>query len=218
MRTSDTGRRLVFWDVDTQRDFMEPDGALYVPGAAALAPNLARLTETVRRVGGTLVASVCDHTEADAEISATPDFRRTFPPHCLRGTSGHEKIEATRLRAPVVIDNRPYAEDELAPLLAGPGGEILLKKQAFDVFTNPATTLLVALLRPVRIVVYGVALDICVDRAIVGLVGAGRQVLFVKDASRAIDADAGGRCMAYWQRLGVAFTTTEAVATGGAFA
>jgi nicotinamidase/pyrazinamidase len=218
MRTATIPRRLVFWDVDTQRDFMEPDGALYVPGAAALISNLERLTATVRRLGGILVATVCDHTETDAELSVAPDFRRTFPPHCLRGTPGHEKIEATRLRSPVAIDNRPYAEDTLARLLPGPGGEILIKKQAFDVFTNPATTLLIALLNPHPVVVYGVALDLCVDRAIVGLADAGCHVLFVEDASCAIDADRGRLCVARWRRLGVGFTTTDEVVGGAAFA
>ena len=33
---------LVFFDVDTQRDFMEPDGALYVARATEIIPNLAR--------------------------------------------------------------------------------------------------------------------------------------------------------------------------------
>jgi hypothetical protein len=35
----------VFWDVDTQVDFMSPEGKLYVPGAETIAPNLGRLTD-----------------------------------------------------------------------------------------------------------------------------------------------------------------------------
>jgi len=33
----------VFWDVDTQVDFMLPDGKLYVPGAEETAPAMRRL-------------------------------------------------------------------------------------------------------------------------------------------------------------------------------
>ena len=34
----------VFFDVDTQLDFLYPAGALYVPGAETLLPALTRLT------------------------------------------------------------------------------------------------------------------------------------------------------------------------------
>jgi nicotinamidase/pyrazinamidase len=37
-------RHLIFWDVDTQADFMLPQGKLYVPGAETIIPTLARLT------------------------------------------------------------------------------------------------------------------------------------------------------------------------------
>ena len=56
----------VFYDGDTQRDFLEPDGALYVPAAAPIIPNLARLTRLARagtpriRVIGT-VCRPCPH-------------------------------------------------------------------------------------------------------------------------------------------------------------
>ena len=37
-------REIVFLDIDTQNDFMRVKGALYVPGAQALIPNLKALT------------------------------------------------------------------------------------------------------------------------------------------------------------------------------
>ncbi len=39
---------LVFVDVDTQRDFLDPDGALSIAGAGAIRPTLARLTAFAR--------------------------------------------------------------------------------------------------------------------------------------------------------------------------
>ena len=35
----------VFWDVDTQVDFMRADGSLYVDGAETIVSNLAALTD-----------------------------------------------------------------------------------------------------------------------------------------------------------------------------
>jgi len=206
--------RLVFWDVDTQRDFMQPDGALYVPQAEALMPQLERLTRYARERGITIVASMDDHEDADPEISRSPDFRLTFPPHCLRGTAGREKIPATELHHPVVIENRPYEHNELARLLPAQGAEIIITKQHFDVFSNPATPTLLSVLRPDTVAVYGVALDLCVHHAILGLTGCVRRVLFVEDAARAIDQQAAERCTTHWLRLGVTFTTTHEIVEG----
>src|SRR5262245_29953188 len=100
---------VVFWDVDTQVDFMVPEGKLYVPGAVEITENLARLTRHARARNLPRVASVCDHVLEDAEISAAPDLRTMFPPHCLRGSAGQRKIPATAMENPVVVPNR--AED-----------------------------------------------------------------------------------------------------------
>src|SRR5690606_24687307 len=48
---------LVFVDIDTQRDFLEPNGALAIDGAAAIVPNLARLTQFARERGILVLAT-----------------------------------------------------------------------------------------------------------------------------------------------------------------
>jgi nicotinamidase/pyrazinamidase len=202
---------LVFWDVDTQRDFMEPHGALYVPGAAALLPHLRQLTEHARNRRIPVVASVCAHNESDDEISAEPDYRHTFPTHCLRGTRGQEKVPATAMWQPLVIENRPYDRAELTRCLAGAPTEILLEKQQFDVFSNPATEMLLAVMKILSVVVYGVATDVCVHHAVVGLARRGCRVRVAEDATAALDPEAATRCVAAWHQLGVTLTTTSAV-------
>ena len=77
-----------------------PDGKLYVPDAVAITANLERLTRHARERGIPRVASVDDHTLEDSEISDTPDFRETFPPHCLHGTEGQKKIRRHRHDVP----------------------------------------------------------------------------------------------------------------------
>ncbi|NQU88116.1 MAG: cysteine hydrolase, partial [Mariniphaga sp.] len=37
--------KILFWNVDTQKDFIDPDGKLYVPGAELIKGNLNVLTE-----------------------------------------------------------------------------------------------------------------------------------------------------------------------------
>ena len=93
----------VLWDVDTQVDFMEPNGKLYVPGARDVAPAMERLVDAARAARIVHVASADDHELTDPEISDAPDFQNTYPPHCLRGTAAprrsSRRSSATRCRS-----------------------------------------------------------------------------------------------------------------------
>jgi len=202
---------VVFWDEDTQHDFMDPDGKLYVPGAERIVPNLARLTRCARQYSVPIVAVMCDHTESDAEISTQPDWRSTFPAHCLRGTPGQERIDATAPRHPTYIENRPYTHAELEAFWRTCRGEIVIKKQGLDPFSNPATAVLLDVIDPRTVVVYGVAEDVCVHHAIMGLSGGGRRIWYVSDASQPINAEDALRCENEWRQRGVEFVNTAAV-------
>jgi len=200
----------VLWDVDTQVDFVEPDGKLPVPGAAELAPAFERLVQAARAGGIVHVASADDHEPTDPEISDEPDFETTFPPHCLRGTRGAEKVAETKQRDPLPLAAEPYPPARLAQLARGKR-EILLLKKSVDVFTNPNADPLLDLLDPDEVVVFGVATDVCDDAAIRGLLRRGRNVCFVEDAARGLDDARTAVCTAAWRERGVRFTTVEEV-------
>ena len=89
----------LFWDVDTQIDFLSPQGKLYVPGAEKIIPNLRRLTKYA-----------ADHTipivsSTDAHVQNDPEFSQ-YPPHCLVGTEGQKKVEETLLAEHLIVPNR----------------------------------------------------------------------------------------------------------------
>jgi nicotinamidase/pyrazinamidase len=197
--------RVIFWDVDTQHDFMDPDGKLYVPGAEALVPVLAALTDFAHRHGIPIVASSDDHVPAHAEISDTPDWTTTFPPHCLRGTAGQRKIAATRLVTPLVLE--PAREDpaSLAVRFWAHRGDFLLLKHELDVFSNPNTRTVLRALAPEAIVLYGVATDFCDRLAIEGLLRERPEatLFFVADAAGAIDRAKGDALEREWPARGV---------------
>jgi len=202
--------RRIFWDVDTQVDFMEPSGKLYVPGARDVAPALERLVDAARAAGVVHVASADDHELTDPEISGDPDFRSTFPPHCLRGTHGAEKILETKQRDPLPLSLVPFPPG-LIPGLVGGRREILLLKKNFNVFTNPNTEPLLDALDPEEIVVFGVATDVCDDAAILGFLLRGRRVRFVEDAASGLDEARVAACTAVWRERGVEFSSAEEV-------
>jgi nicotinamidase/pyrazinamidase len=195
----------LLWDVDTQVDFVHADGKLAVPGAEEAVPAMTRLVEAARGVGIPHVASADDHELTDAEISDDPDFATTYPPHCLRGTRGADKIPGTEQSDPV-----PLALTEVPDRWLR-GREFLLLKKHFDVFTNPNADRLLHLLDPDEIVLFGVATDVCDDAAVRGLLARGRTVTFVEEASRGLDEIRTASCTASWREGGVRFASLDEV-------
>jgi len=202
--------RVVLWDVDTQVDFMLPHGKLYVPGAEETAPAMAQLVAAARAAGVVHVASADDHELTDPEISHAPDWRNTYPPHCLRGTRGATKIPETDQEDPLPLALIPYPPGLLPGLVEG-RREILLLKKNFDVFTNPNASPLLDALDPDEIVVFGVATDVCDDAAIRGFLQRGRRVRFVEDAARGLDEERVAAATAAWREHGVRFSTAAEV-------
>jgi nicotinamidase/pyrazinamidase len=200
--------RRILWDVDTQVDFVRADGKLAVPGAEEAIPAMARLVEWARAEGIPHVASADDHELTDPEISPEPDFSTTYPPHCLRGTHGAEKIPETAQADPVPLALTPVPDRWLE------GREFLLLKKHFDVFTNPHADRLLELLDPEEVVLFGVATDVCNDAAIRGLLARGRSVTFVEDAARGLDEARTAACTADWRAAGVRFSSSADLPMG----
>lgn len=201
----DGSMRRLLWDVDTQADFVKANGKLAVPDAEAAVPSMARLVGAARAAGIPHVASADDHELTDDEISAQPDYRETYPPHCLRGTRGAEKVPETAQADPVPLALTLVPEHWLE------GREFLLLKKHFDVFTNPNADVLLDRLDPDEVVVFGVATDVCDDAAIRGLLARGRAVTFVPEASRGLDVDRTTACLEDWRARGVRFATVDQV-------
>lgn len=205
--------RPVLWDVDTQVDFALPGGKLYVPGAEDALTNMERLVRWAHEAGIVHVASADDHELGDEEISLDPDFDRTWPPHCLRGTPGAQRVPETAQLDPVPLGLEPLAPAAVADLIRG-HREILLLKKTVDVFDNPNTDAVLEALQPSEVVLFGLATDVCDHRAIVGLRERGHPVTFVEDASRAISDERAAACAAEWSDLAVRVSRTDAVLAG----
>lgn len=205
----------VFWDVDTQVDFMKSSGKLYVPGSEEIIPVLQRLTDHAHGRGIRIIASADDHVPGHRELSDAPDWRATFPEHCMRGTPGQRKIAETTLRDPLIIEPDPQEPAALVARVRAHGGDVLFHKHWFDVFSNPNVLPVVDALAPDHIVLYGVALDVCDKYAVEGLrrERPGIPLTVVTDAVRPIDAAAGAALLTDWAGRGVRLATSAEVLT-----
>jgi nicotinamidase/pyrazinamidase len=193
-----TGEKVVFVDVDTQFDFMDPDGKLYVPGAENLVPNLRRL---INHAGSHKIPVI---STADAHVHNDPEFK-DFPPHCVKGEPGQERIPATQMEGAVVI---PTEGPEPSLVIAR---QVIVEKQTIDVFENTRLEDVLKEVSPDRIYVFGVTTEYCVRAAALGLRKRGYPVVLVKDAVQAINDVDGDKALQKMEAAGVRFTTTDEV-------
>lgn len=170
---------VIFIDIDTQYDFCHPTGKLYVPGAESLAPVLKQLISHALQHGIPILAS------ADAHAPDDPEFEQ-FPPHCVRGTAGQAKIDATALDEALVIKPETAAQSIAQQLQTHDIPAVVLEKQVFDVFANPHTDTVLQVSGAETAVVFGVATDYCVRAAVMGLKARNLKVIVVKDAIKAV--------------------------------
>jgi len=196
-------RKTAFLDVDTQRDFMVPRGRLYVPGARMVSTNIRCLVAHAAERGIRLFSSVDAHLEGDPEFEV-------FPPHCVVGTRGQEKIRGTILPDHVVVGMAPRLSRK-ALVLALDHDQIIIEKQSYDIFDNPNTRALLRASGCTRFVVFGVATDICVRAAVLGMLKLGRRVAVVEDAIRGVAPDTTAKALAEMKQAGARFRSTGQV-------
>jgi nicotinamidase/pyrazinamidase len=195
----------IFYDVDTQRDFILPGGALYVPGAEKIASALGEVTRLARAHKIRVVCSVDRHFPGDHELKRNGG---EFADHCMDGTAGQRKIDETTPLDPLYVPNHPLSSEQIKAALHHKG-ELVFEKQDFDVFigNQHARTMLPMLLQPFSdIVIYGVFTEICVAHAVNGLLELSPSLHIVTDAIADIGTDAD-RVRAHWKAAGVDFVT-----------
>jgi nicotinamidase/pyrazinamidase len=200
----EAGRRIVFMDVDTQFDFMEPRGALYVPGAEQIRPNLLRLANYARERRIPWIASADTHAPDD------PSFSQ-WPPHCVVGTPGQQRIPETKRAGVEIIPNRPGAFEGPSDPRQEIVLEINIEKQDYSVAANPNFEAVLAAFGPSRFVVFGVATEYCVRDSALDLRRLNLPVDLVVDAVRAISEEGGRQAIKEMLAAGVRLVTTEEV-------
>jgi nicotinamidase/pyrazinamidase len=174
----------VFFDIDTQHDFLIPGGALYVDGAEAIIDNVAKLNHYAADHGIPLISTTDAHTPDDPEFA-----QYGYPPHCVAGTPGALKPRET------LVD-----------------GQIVVQKQTLNCFDVPALSALLDEIRPTQAIVYGVVTEICVKHAAMGLLARGIPVAIVTDAVKELNpANAQGFLREFQQAGGTLRKVAEVV-------
>jgi nicotinamidase/pyrazinamidase len=228
----------IFYDVDTQHDFMDKDGALYVPGAEEIKPNLEKLTDYAKKEIIPIWGSKDRHFKNDPELKRNGG---QFPDHCMDKTCGMDLVPETHydlknyespsgFETQTIPDktseNETYGwngelEFKVMCSSARPryinrkwkevGANVIFEKQANDVFTNPAALALMLSLGVKEAVVYGVATDYCVKDAVLGMQKRGIRCYVGDDAIAAVTPETGKSALEEMVKAGAKLIKTDEV-------
>lgn len=165
--------------VDMQNDFAHPDGGLYVPGGAAIVPTVNEVIRAAHAGGAFVVYTQDWHPET------TPHFAKDggiWPTHCVQGTWGagfHEELEVL---GPVVQKG-----------VSGEDGYSGFTVQ-HPVNGQTRSTALDDLLRKRgirRLVVVGLAQDVCVKETVLEARSLGYEVAVPRGGTRPVNLSPG---------------------------
>jgi nicotinamidase/pyrazinamidase len=195
-------RNWIFIDIDTQIDFMLPQGCLYCKDAEQLLPLLKQLTLFAQSHRIPILSSVDAHTADD------PEFQQ-FPAHCVKGTPGQRKVPETLTTAPVIIPDRASFA------LPGYSEQVIIEKSSLDIFSNPNTEVFLAQLKRRELMVYGVATDYCVKAAVLGARIRGYDVKVIEDGIKATVPERSQQALEEMRRAGAEIISSTSILSSG---
>jgi nicotinamidase/pyrazinamidase len=158
---------------DMLRDFMEPQGSLYLGDAArGIIPFVVRKIEETRAAGG-VVIYVCDaHAPNDKEF-------RLFAPHAVKGTRGAEIIP----------------ELQVLP------GDYRVEKTSYSCFHNTEMDSILKREQIERVEIVGVCTSICVLETVKELFDRDIPRLLYREGVADFDPQGHAFALKYMQRV-----------------
>lgn len=165
--------------VDCQNDFADPEGSLYVPGAAEVLATVNRNVVAAIAGGSPVVYTQDWHPET------TPHFEKdggTWPVHCVADTWGAEFHPRLVVAGPSV---RKGANGE-----DGYSGFTMADPETGD----ETPTELDGMLRDLeirKVVIVGLALDYCVKATTLDAVRLGYETVLIREGTAPVDLQPG---------------------------
>ena len=196
--------KAVFVGVYLQRDFIESDGALPVPGADGVVQAAVRLVTHARQHQIPVVFVQDLHAEDDPSFEA-------FPPHCVEGTEGaalHPALEA---------DDAPVVPEHYVPDQSPDGIHVVPSRIHRTVlFDNLNADRLLGTAGLERddsreYVVFGLPIDVGLRGVVQQLLARGCTTIVVSDGVAALDPSRASSHLAAMAGAGAHFLTVEGV-------
>ncbi len=158
---------------DMLRDFMEPQGTLYLGDAArGIIPFVARKIEETRAAGGVVIYACDAHAPDDKEF-------RLFAPHAVKGTRGAELIP----------------EFQVLP------GDYRVEKTTYSCFYQTGLDEILQREQVERVEIVGVCTSICVLETVKELFDRNLPRLVYREGVADFDPEGHAFALKYMQRV-----------------
>ncbi|MEZ5215319.1 MAG: isochorismatase family protein [Ilumatobacteraceae bacterium] len=177
--------------VDVQHDFADPAGSLYVAGGETIVAAIAAEMTAIRVAGGTLVVT------QDWHPPVTPHFATdggTWPVHCVRDTWGPSCTGTCRATPTSSCARAPPVPTGTGVLRRRPGERSRRTDRAGRVPARAGVT---------RVIVCGLASDVCVAASAKDAFAAGFATVVRWDLSRPVFPDTAAEVRRDLEALGV---------------
>ncbi|HVP13824.1 MAG TPA: isochorismatase family protein [Phycisphaerae bacterium] len=204
MRRSSFDRILV--DMNTQCDFLLPNGAVPVANRSQILPNIRKLMNW-GRIGELPVVS-------SLECHRPGESLNGLPSHCVDRSGGQRKLPFTLMARRIIIHADNTLDLPLDPFRRYQ--QLIFTKRNVDFLANPKADRLVNSIFVGHVVVFGVLAEQCVKAVVLGLLTRQIKTVVVTDACGywcAAEADLALRQM---EAKGAILVTTEELLSGAA--
>ncbi len=193
---------LVLLDIESQRDFFSPEGALYQPESAGVYRRISRLFAWAR-ANEIRVVSTLLRLRQGQRGSLSPR------PYCVDNTEGEQKMPRTALarRINLGLLNTTDLPDHILKHYQ----QVIFEKRDADIFTHARIERLITELPLCTFVICGAGVSAGIVQAAVGLRSRGFPVILASDAVLTIQPDLARMAHLRMAAKGVVYAATESI-------
>jgi nicotinamidase-related amidase len=176
----------IFFNVNTQRDFFD-GGAYKIPTSEHILTNLNDITQYAKMRGAKVISTVGWYDPKSKFLSTTPDYNKTYPPHCLMNTEGAKFLRETSPENYFLMDWN--TSKGLQFHLLHENNNVVVTKKELDFFEGNTYSeslihnLGIPIMQRPLFLVYGINIGPVVK----GLLKRGYSVRVVEDANRSFN-------------------------------
>ena len=177
----------IFVDVDTQSDFINASGKLYIDDAECIKTNLRKINDLAKEQNITVIKTMDAHDGSEPEMISNGG---TFPLHCMKGSAGQLSIKETENDKAIIFEKRCY--NVFDKKFGNNDIENWLKKNKVK-----------------KAWVYGVATDYCVKAAVLGLCKLGIETYIFQNAIMGVNKETTEIAIKEMRKAGAHFAVAK---------
>jgi len=172
-RTKSAALECALVDLNTQTDFLDPEGAYPVANLQELIPALRCVIAWAKRNHAPVISSIAAHRRHELA-----DCRE--PANCLDGTEGQRKLDFTILASHtnVEFDNTLCVPMDLFSVHQ----QVIFRKRQDDLLGNPKADRFLTQLPTGEYILFGIGIECSIRVLALGLLARHRRVTVITDA------------------------------------